>query len=268
MTPIQELHDNAVDDLIVELDVDEYMKIFSQQIQNDDNDYTTPEVDQYTPLYKQFMTVMDMDDIDDDKRREAITRFENISYSIIDSLNKKFNLDIDEEQLGETDGLFYGYVLACYKFFVIDFQNNIIQLMTSYISRHMTDLYEQFAALDQKKDVVTMSNKKVLSPKLAILASNIYDVTDYIFSLIDENNIMDYMEEGDIVALSIKEMLKKDLIHGDFAVAMADIYKENVDLKARVCLKIVLSMKEGKIYEDTSAQSESAKDEEESTEEE
>ena len=95
-----------------------------------------------------------------------------------------------------------------------------------------------------------MSNKRTMSPKLAILAANIYDVTDYIFSLLDESTIMDYMEEGDVVVLSIREMMKKGLLPGEFVVPIADIYKQNVDLKARVCLKVTLAMRDGKIHEE------------------
>jgi len=250
MTPIQELHENMLDDLLIDLDVDEYEKIFVQQIQNSDEDYTSPQIDHYSDLYRRFMDTMGEEDLDEDKRNEVIRRFEQISLTILTALNNKFHLDIDEERIGETDGYFYGYVLACYRFFIIDLQSNIIQLMISYLGRHMNDLYTQFSALDQKKDVVTMSNKRTMSPKLAILAANIYDVTDYIFSLLDESTIMDYMEEGDVVVLSIREMMKKGLLPGEFVVPIADIYKQNVDLKARVCLKVTLAMRDGKIHEE------------------
>ena len=89
--------------------------------------------------------------------------------------------------------------------------------------------------------------KKDLSEEVSTLASNIYDVTDFIFTKLDGSIALTYCDKENLAAAVIKKLLDESIISNDFLTAIADIYKNNVNLRSRICFDIVFSIKNNDI---------------------
>lgn len=236
-----------VANLLVDMNVDEYEKIFAKQIQNEDEDYTSPAIDHFAELYNRYSKIFDIEDIDEDDAAELARRFEKICHTVILCINSKFDTGVDVETICEIDGNLAGVTLAMYKFFIIDFQSNITSIMHNYLAQHTEEIYNQFSGLEQKKDVVTATNRKYFSDQMAMIAANMYDISEYILSMLDENDITEYCEPGYVVAPLIHRLVDTGKLTGKFVSSIMDIYKQNTDLKARVCFNIICDIKDGKI---------------------
>ncbi len=239
-----------LDNLMGEMNVEEYEKVFVQQIQNQDEDYTSPCIDHFSELYRRYVTVFEYDDLDEDKLAELAARFEQICKTIILCINSKFDTDIDVDRICEADGNLAGVTLALYLFFVIELKSNITSIIRNYLVKHGLEIYNAFAHLESKKDVVTTSNKTNMSIQMAIVASNIYDISDHILSLLDSDTITSYCDEGYLTGELIHKLVTEDKLPGNFALAIADLYKNNTDLKARVGFDILYAIKNGDISDD------------------
>ena len=119
--------------------------------------------------------------------------------------------------------------------------------MKNYINENSSSLYENFSELNQKKDVMITYYKKNLSDEMATIAANIYDVTDFIFTKLDGSTALSYCDKENLAAAVIKKLLDESIISNDFLTAIADIYKNNVNLRSRVCFDIVFSIKNNDI---------------------
>ena len=132
--------------------------------------------------------------------------------------------------------------LFCHQFY-----DNILSIMKNYICENIPSLYENFSELNQKKDVMTGYFKKELSEEMSIIASNIYDVTDFIFTKLDGSTALTYCDKDNLAAVVIKKLLNEGNVSDDFLTAIADIYKNNVNLRSRIGFEIVFAIKNGEI---------------------
>lgn len=244
---MDEQGDAMVKNLLDEMNVDEYEKILAKQIQNDEGDYTTPALDHFSELYERYIRTIETEDASEDDMRDLASRFERICQTIILCINGKFDTDVDIEKVIDTEPGLPFVALAMYRFFVLDLKSNLTTIIRRYLESHMEDIYKQFANLDQKKDIVTASNKKYFSDQMAVIVSNIYDISDYVFTMIDEYDITDYCDEGDAAASAIHTLVDRCVMPGKFVDTIAGIYRGNTDLKAQVCFQIIYAIKEGKI---------------------
>ena len=89
--------------------------------------------------------------------------------------------------------------------------------------------------------------KKELSEEMSIIASNIYDVTDFIFTKLDGSTALTYCDKDNLAAAVIKKLLDEGNVSDDFLTAIADIYKNNVNLRSRIGFEIVFAIKNGEI---------------------
>ena len=125
--------------------------------------------------------------------------------------------------------------------------NNIFSIMKNYISKNSSTLYENFSELSQKKDVMTGYFKKGLSEEMSTIAANIYDVTDFIFTKLDASMALDYCDKDNLAAVVLKKLLEEGNISEDFLTAIADVYKNNLNLRSRICFEIVFAIKNEEI---------------------
>lgn len=249
-------NDNTmIQNLLGEMNADEYEKILAKQIQNEEEDYTTPPIDHFSELYERYTSTLDLEDADEDDKRELANRFERICQTIILCINGKFDTDVDVDKVIDTEPGLPFVTLALYRFFILDFKSNLTTIIRRYLESHMEDIYKQFANLDQKKDVVTASNKKYFSDQMAVIVSNIYDISDYVFTMLDEYDVTNYCEEGDVVAAAIHKLVDTCVMPGKFVDIVAGIYRGNTDLKAQVCFQIIYAIKEGTIRDVFASQS-------------
>ena len=236
-----------LEDLRELLEVDSNTALFYEQIMNEDEDYTSPKIDHFTELYQSFSEIFEDDTIPQDDLATVTDQFTQICCHIINYINEKFDTDIEVESLMDASHNLPGVTKAMYQFFIVEFYANILSIMKNYISENLSSLYDNFSELNQKKDVMTGYFKKELSEEMSIIASNIYDVTDFIFTKLDGSTALTYCDKDNLAAAVIKKLLDEGNVSDDFLTAIADIYKNNVNLRSRIGFEIVFAIKNGEI---------------------
>ena len=236
-----------LEDLRELLEVDSNTALFYEQIMNEDEDYTSPKIDHFTELYQSFSEIFEDDTIPQDDLTTVTDQFTQICCHIINYINEKFDTDIEVESLMDSSHNLPGITKAMYQFFIVEFYANILSIMKNYISENLSSLYDNFSELNQKKDVMTGYFKKELSEEMSIIASNIYDVTDFIFTKLDGSTALTYCDKDNLAAAVIKKLLDEGNVSDDFLTAIADIYKNNVNLRSRIGFEIVFAIKNGEI---------------------
>ena len=236
-----------LEDLRELLEVDSNTALFYEQIMNEDEDYTSPKIDHFTELYQSFSEIFEDDTIPQDDLATVTDQFTQICCHIINYINEKFDTDIEVESIMDASHNLPGITKAMYQFFIIEFYANILSIMKNYISENLSSLYDNFSELNQKKDVMTGYFKKELSEEMSIIASNIYDVTDFIFTKLDGSTALTYCDKDNLAAAVIKKLLDEGNVSDDFLTAIADIYKNNVNLRSRIGFEIVFAIKNGEI---------------------
>ena len=236
-----------LEDLHELLEVDSNTALFYEQIMNEDEDYTSPKIDHFTELYQSFSEIFEDDTIPQDDLATVTDQFTQICCHIINYINEKFDTDIEVESIMDSSHNLPGITKAMYQFFIVEFYANILSIMKNYISENLSSLYDNFSELNQKKDVMTGYFKKELSEEMSIIASNIYDVTDFIFTKLDGSTALTYCDKDNLAAAVIKKLLDEGNVSDDFLTAIADIYKNNVNLRSRIGFEIVFAIKNGEI---------------------
>ena len=236
-----------LEDLRELLEVDSNTALFYEQIMNEDEDYTSPKIDHFTELYQSFSEIFEDDTIPQDDLATVTDEFTQICCHIINYISEKFDTDIEVESLMDSSHNLPGITKAMYQFFIVEFYANILSIMKNYISENLSSLYDNFSELNQKKDVMTGYFKKELSEEMSIIASNIYDVTDFIFTKLDGSTALTYCDKDNLAAAVIKKLLDEGNVSDDFLTAIADIYKNNVNLRSRIGFEIVFAIKNGEI---------------------
>lgn len=236
-----------LEDLRELLEVDSNTALFYEQIMNEDEDYTSPKIDHFTELYQSFSEIFEDDTIPQDDLATVTDQFTQICCHIINYINEKFDTDIEVESLMDSSHNLPGITKAMYQFFIVEFYANILSIMKNYIIENLSSLYDNFSELNQKKDVMTGYFKKELSEEMSIIASNIYDVTDFIFTKLDGSTALTYCDKDNLAAAVIKKLLDEGNVSDDFLTAIADIYKNNVNLRSRIGFEIVFAIKNGEI---------------------
>ena len=236
-----------LEDLRELLEVDSNTALFYEQIMNEDEDYTSPKIDHFTELYQSFSEIFEDDTIPQDDLATVTDQFTQICCHIINYINEKFDTDIEIESIMDSSHNLPGITKAMYQFFIVEFYTNILSIMKNYISENLSSLYDNFSELNQKKDVMTGYFKKELSEEMSIIASNIYDVTDFIFTKLDGSTALTYCDKDNLAAAVIKKLLDEGNVSDDFLTAIADIYKNNVNLRSRIGFEIVFAIKNGEI---------------------
>ena len=236
-----------LEDLRELFEVDSNTALFYEQIMNEDEDYTSPKIDHFTELYQSFSEIFEDDTIPQDDLATVTDQFTQICCHIINYINEKFDTDIEVESIMDASHNLPGITKAMYQFFIVEFYSNILSIMKNYISENLSSLYDNFSELNQKKDVMTGYFKKELSEEMSIIASNIYDVTDFIFTKLDGSTALTYCDKDNLAAAVIKKLLDEGNVSDDFLTAIADIYKNNVNLRSRIGFEIVFAIKNGEI---------------------
>ena len=236
-----------LEDLHELLDVDSNATIFYEQISNEDEDYTSPKVDHFTELYQSYTEILGQDDLPQDDVLTVTDQFTQICAHIINYINDEFNTDIEVDSIMDESHNLPGITKALYIFFIIDFYNNLLSLLKNYINANSQTLFTEFSELNQKKDIMTNYYKKTLSEEMSVIASNIYDITDFIFTKIDASTALDYCDKDNLAAQVLKKLLDENNMSDEFLTILADIYKKNVNLRSRICFEIVFAIKTGDI---------------------
>ena len=232
-----------VSNILDDLDPNVINDLFRTQI-TDESSYITIPVNHFEPLYQSYRAALEIETMDEDDLTEIKDRFRNICLTIIQLIQSKYGLSLDLDWIEIQYGDLPAVTLAFYRFFVLDLFYILIGVFNNYISKNIDELNETFSDVSQNRDVSTLTNLKTMDPKYAIIASSIYDITDYIFSNLDNDSFFEYIAPDYLPAQIINELGKKLVITGDFTRRFADIYRENLELRSKVGFELIYRIKE------------------------
>ena len=231
-----------VANILDSFDEENLIEIFKSQILSTE-DYTSLQINHLAPLYTSYKRVMSMEAIDEDDVIQVQTRFQNICMTIINLICNKFNLEIDTNWIESNYGKLPAFTMCMYQFFVLDIFYVILKSLNNYISKNIDELHSAFADAIQSKDVSTTTNLKTMDPKYATLASCMYDVTDYAFTMMDSDSIFEYIDNKYVPGAVLDKLMDEGTITGDFANTFANIYKDNLALRSKITFELIYKIK-------------------------
>lgn len=236
-----------VSDILDSFDLAEIQKLISEQINtNYTSDEYTPTIDFFKPLYYNYAKLSKYD-IDEDTRKQAESKFYMICFSLLRAILSKFDIEIDHDWLSDHYSDIPGITIAFYSFFVLDFNTNLYELLVNYINTNSVEISKIFESLKIKKDASSMSNRKNLSNQMALIISNIYDISDWIFQALTEQDYFEYLNNSYVPVRFLSEMYKDDRISANFAAVIYNIFHSNITLKSEICFKYISQVKNGEI---------------------
>jgi hypothetical protein len=231
-----------VANILEDFDEESLKDLFKSQIESDDC-YTALPVNHFQPLYVSIQRLLKMDGADEDDVAVIKSRYNSICKYIIGLLCDKFNITIDEEWLNDNAGNIPAIAMTLYQFFVLDIFQNIFNFLRNYVDKNVGELAKIFSESAQNKDVSTVTNAKVLQAEYAVIASCIYDITDYIFSMLDSEVIFDYIEPGYIPGEILERMYNDNNLTGDFVAMLAAAYKDNLSLRSKIAFELIYTLR-------------------------
>lgn len=216
--------------------------IFKTQIIEEDSYISIP-TDHFTPLYNAFQRVRDIDSIGEDDKIQLEREYAGICNSIIGYICAKYGIEVDDEWTSTHVGKVPALTLSMYQFFVLDTFYLILNVLNNYIAEHGDDLFNIFSDAAQNRDASTITHLKHMDPKYAVIMTSIFDVTDYAFTMMDNETFFDYTGSY-IPGAILKKMNEDGILTGDFVRKFADIYKENISLRSKIVFELMLRVKE------------------------
>ena len=227
-----------VSEILDTFNLDEITKLLQNQIASND-DMGTREVDHFKPLYYKYQSIINTDENSDEIKDGAKQRFMDICTIFLSLISNKYHIDIDSTWVDDNYNNIPGLAMALYSFFVLDIESNIYDVCLNYIKKNQTFVYESFEDRKNKKDAATLINKKMMAPDMAIIVSNIYDISSWILSQLSEEDFIKYLN-GDYLPLKlISNMVDDGLISGEFMTEINDIYNSNIGLKSSICFRLI-----------------------------
>ena len=237
--------DNYLDlsDLIETFDLDENRRLLREQleaVQTGDPDL----VDNFELIYRRYTaakaapertSVETKDDLED--------LYTNICEMYITLIGDAFNAQLDEEYIDDHEKSISATALAYYLFFVLNLRSNLYNVLLSFISAHKSTVAAQFESLRQRHDAVTETNRSIEDPEIALIVSCIYDVIDWVMEEMTADDFFLHMEDGYVAKAPIQTLYEQGHIDGGFVVALRDLLKENISLKARISFDIICRLK-------------------------
>lgn len=231
-----------VANILDSFDEENLLEIFKSQIMSNE-DYTSLQINHLAPLYLSYKRIMSIEDIEEDDVINVQTRFQNICMAIINLICNKFNIEIDTNWIETNYGKLPAFTMCMYQFFVLDIFYVILRSLNNYISKNIDELSSAFSDAIQNKDVSTITNLKTMDPKYAVLASCMYDVTDYAFTMMDSDLIFEYIDNKYVPGAVLDRLMDDGTITGDFANVFANIYKENLALRSKITFELIYKIK-------------------------
>lgn len=232
-----------VANILESFDEESLREIFKAQI-IDTEGYTDLQINHLAPLYSSYQRVMKIEDIDEEDADKIRVRFNRICMAIINFICAKFNIEVDTNWIETNYGKLPALTMCLYQFFVLDVFNVMLRSLNNYISKNIDDLFNAFADSIQGKDVSTSTNMKIMNPKYAAIVSSMYDVTDYTFTMMDSETILEYIDNKYTPGAVINNLMDTGVITGDFASVFANIYKDNLALRSKITFELIYKIKE------------------------
>lgn len=237
-----------VSDILDMFNIEEISKLLDQQITIDnESEILSHQIDHFKPLYYKYKRIMETEENDAEVKESAKERFMTICFLFLSKLCNKFNITVDDTWKDDHYEDIPGFTMALYSFFILDLPSNVYDVCLNYLKANLTYIYNTFEDKKNKKDASTLVNKKILPPELAIVVSNIYDVTSWILGQLSEEQYLEYMNQDYVPIKLIKKLFEDGVMAGEFMDGINNIYSSNISLKSDTCFKIITNIKTGKI---------------------
>lgn len=227
-----------VSEILDSFDLGDISNLIEKQIDLSEN-LSIQSTDYFKPLNYHYQQIMNDETLTDEVKQEATERFHNVCLLFINLIMKEFDLEIDKEWLYDHDGDLPGVANTLYCFFVKDISSNLQELFINFINRNKNKIFEIFEERKNKKDSITLVNKRNYPIELAVILANIYDVSTWILTQIDEQQYFDYLNQDYIPLRVVYPMMQQGIIGGEFVERISESYTENLNLRADVCYKII-----------------------------
>ena len=231
-----------ISEILDTFNIEDISSLLDRQLDLSENLSVTM-TDYFKPIHLHYTKIMNDDNIPDDVKQKATERFYNVCRIFIQTISNKFNLTVDTDWMIDYEGDLPGLATAMYCFFVKDIIENLQEICVNYINKNKDAIFELFESRKNKKDSMTLVNKKNYPLDLAVILSNIYDVSTWILSALSEEQFIEYMNQDYIPLRVIYPMLVDGIIAGDFVDVINEIYTENLNLRASVCYQLLTSFK-------------------------
>lgn len=231
-------------DVIETFDADEAKRLLDAQLDAIHDDSCEGMIDNLKMLYKRYASIRDQKyAADPDTQDQAKALFYNICEMYIRRITDTFDISLDETYQEDHYEDLPSIALLLYVFFVLDLRSNLYNVLLSYIGQHIDEIAEQFDAMRQRKDSISEVNRTLEDQDIALIASNIYDVIDYVMADMDAETFFENMESGYIGLAPMKTMYTSCVIDDGFIDILRDILKENIAMKARIGFDIICRLK-------------------------
>ena len=237
---------DEISDILDMFNLEEISKLLDHQITvNNESEILSHTADYFKPLYYKYKQIMETEGNDEEIKASAKERFMTICLLFLSKICNTFNLTIDDTWKDDHYEDIPGFTMALYSFFILDLTSNLYDVCLNYIKRNITYIYETFEDRKNKKDASTLVNKKILSPELALVVANIYDITTWILGQISEEQYIEYLNQEYLPLGLIRRLFEDGIMSGEFMYELNNIYNSNISLKNDVSFKIITTIKTG-----------------------
>lgn len=233
-----------VSEILDTFNLEEISKLLQQQISSSENsELGLQTVDHFKPLYYKYQGIMRASENTGEIKEAATERFMNICNIFLTMICRKYGIAIDPVWKDDHYGDLPGFTMALYNFFVLDVSSNIYDVCIEFIKKNKSMIYEAFEERKNKKDASTLVYKKIMSPEMAVITSNIYDVSTWILTQLSEEQFLNYLNPDYLPLKLIKTLLEEGILSGEFMVELNDIYSSDLILKSDVCFRLISYLK-------------------------
>lgn len=159
-------------------------------------------------VFNKFRLILEMDEIEDDDKREMRYQMVDFCDNLIDDIAIQYNLCVNE--ISDDYDHKMELLEAMYNFFVINRVNNIERFLIGHINSHKRDLIEALGIDDKSKDITSMSNKKKnISKENICVLSHIQEMIDFIRQegIVSSEEFLEQVNDGEYYT---------EIIHGYF----------------------------------------------------
>lgn len=231
-------------DVAETFDLEETRRLLNSQLESLHDDIGEGMIDNFKILYQRYTSIKNNTGTQDpDTIEEVKDRFYGICDMFVARISDEFGVIVDDEYIEDHYEELPSIALQFYLFFVLNLRSNLYNVLLTYINQHVEDLAGQFEEMRQRKDSITEVNRSLEDPNIALIASNIYDVVDYVMDVMDDTTFFDCMEPGYVALAPIKNMYDSGEMTGNFSVVLRDLLKENISMKGRICFDIICKLK-------------------------
>lgn len=226
-------------------DLDDIFSLISDQIplSYEENMYTAEMTDYFTPLYKEFTKLM-RDSVPEEAKTELSTRFTKICLRYIERICERYKLSFSDEWIDDNIHRLPAATASLYSFFILDFKNTLTEVLLKFINQHRDQISDVFKNAYSKKDSSSLTNRKLIPDEyMAMVASNIFNVSIWILSNMEEEEFLELISDGYVAGLAVKKFFEENILSGELIGAISEIYTTDITLKSDIGFALICNIR-------------------------